>query len=170
LRSSSGNWRWERWLAVSGYMLRKRAAQRCIACFQYVQRHKSHDPCFHVFLMEARVMTFVAICTIYSRIWFVQFNWSPPPKKEGSENNFSVPSTMATPLRSYTLILSANVWIMDVFTVVCTFIVTVRDTRRKICRLHIFLYVGGWLAIVGGFFFGINKIIKKRNVIRHFGR
>jgi len=24
---------------------------------------KSHDPCFHAFLMEARVMTFVANCT-----------------------------------------------------------------------------------------------------------
>ena len=24
---------------------------------------KSHDPCFHVFLMEARVMTFVVHCT-----------------------------------------------------------------------------------------------------------
>jgi len=26
--------------------------------------HKSHDPCFHVFLMEAGVMTFVAHCTL----------------------------------------------------------------------------------------------------------
>jgi len=25
--------------------------------------HKSHDPCFHVFLMEAGVMTFVVFCT-----------------------------------------------------------------------------------------------------------
>jgi len=25
--------------------------------------HKSHDSCLHVFLMEARVMTFVAHCT-----------------------------------------------------------------------------------------------------------
>jgi len=25
--------------------------------------HKSHDPCFNVFLMEARVMTFVAFST-----------------------------------------------------------------------------------------------------------
>jgi len=25
--------------------------------------HKSHDPCFHVFLMKARVITFVAYCT-----------------------------------------------------------------------------------------------------------
>jgi len=25
--------------------------------------HKSHDPCFHVFLMETGVMTFVAHCT-----------------------------------------------------------------------------------------------------------
>jgi len=26
--------------------------------------HKSHDPCFRVFLKEARVMTFVAHCTV----------------------------------------------------------------------------------------------------------
>ena len=26
--------------------------------------HKSHDPCIQVFLMEARVMTFVAHCTV----------------------------------------------------------------------------------------------------------
>ena len=26
--------------------------------------HKSHDPCFHAFLMEARVMTFAAHCTV----------------------------------------------------------------------------------------------------------
>jgi len=30
-------------------------------------RRKSHDPCFHAFLMEARVTTFVAHCTIETR-------------------------------------------------------------------------------------------------------
>ena len=30
--------------------------------------HKSHDPCFHVFLIEARDMIFVAHCTLYPRI------------------------------------------------------------------------------------------------------
>jgi len=28
--------------------------------------HKSRDPCFNVFLMEVRVMTFVALCTVMS--------------------------------------------------------------------------------------------------------
>ena len=28
---------------------------------------RSHDPCFHVFLIEARVMTFVAYCTLPPR-------------------------------------------------------------------------------------------------------
>ena len=26
--------------------------------------HKSHDPCFHTFLMDAGVMTFLAHCTL----------------------------------------------------------------------------------------------------------
>ena len=30
--------------------------------------HKSHDPYFHVFLMEAGVMTFVAHCTAKQRL------------------------------------------------------------------------------------------------------
>jgi len=32
--------------------------------------HKSHDPCNHVFLREARVMTFVAYCTDESKDLF----------------------------------------------------------------------------------------------------
>jgi len=37
-----------------------RGHQLCNRC---TVGHKSHDLCFHVFLMEARVMTFVANCT-----------------------------------------------------------------------------------------------------------
>jgi len=29
--------------------------------------HKSHDPCFQVFLMEAEVMTFVGHCTVWQQ-------------------------------------------------------------------------------------------------------
>jgi len=47
--------------------------------------HKSHDTCFHVFLMEAGVMTFVAHCTVlYNSLmpfqiilrWYVEKRWS----------------------------------------------------------------------------------------------
>jgi len=31
--------------------------------------HKSHDPCFHVFLMEAGVITFVTHCTLSANGW-----------------------------------------------------------------------------------------------------
>jgi len=39
-----------------------------ISITYYIHRtvsHKSHDPYIHAFLMEARVMTFVAHCTLY---------------------------------------------------------------------------------------------------------
>jgi len=40
--------------------------------------HKSHDPCFHVFLIEAGVMTFVTHCTCcaYSRPSKFAESWS----------------------------------------------------------------------------------------------
>jgi len=40
--------------------------------------HKSHDPCNHVFLMEARVMTFVAYCTVHILKSFNPVNLSCP--------------------------------------------------------------------------------------------
>jgi len=32
---------------------------------------KSHEPCFHVFLMEARVTTFVAHCTVARKAYLI---------------------------------------------------------------------------------------------------
>jgi len=43
---------------ISGCKVRRKF-ERCTV------GHKSHDPCFHVFLMEARVMTFVVNCTAF---------------------------------------------------------------------------------------------------------
>jgi len=38
--------------------------------------HKSHDPCFRVFLMEAGVMTFVARCTFEGQPIYYHFYFS----------------------------------------------------------------------------------------------
>ena len=35
--------------------------------------HKSHDPCIHVFLMEAKIMTFVAHCTLVTGTYILPF-------------------------------------------------------------------------------------------------
>jgi len=32
--------------------------------------HKRHDPCFHTFLMEAGIMTFMANCVFHTREYF----------------------------------------------------------------------------------------------------
>ena len=45
-----GLWRWK-------------GEPRQVVIFKGTVGHKSHDPCLHVFLMEARVMTFAAHCT-----------------------------------------------------------------------------------------------------------
>jgi len=34
--------------------------------------HKSHDPCFRVFFMKARVVTFVAHCTGHQHTFYIQ--------------------------------------------------------------------------------------------------
>ena len=40
--------------------------------------HKSHDPCFHVFLMEIRVMTFVTHCKLIHTLKRLPYaSWRP---------------------------------------------------------------------------------------------